>query len=113
MIRRQGFRIMKSNKLDKTADAAYRSIAEILEEARQTSHRAVNSAMVQAYWQIGRVIVEEEQRGRKRADYGKSLIAELARRLTENYGKGFIERNLWYMRDFYLTFPNVNALRSE
>ncbi|MCI0487155.1 MAG: DUF1016 N-terminal domain-containing protein [Blastocatellia bacterium] len=104
---------MKNKKLDKTADATYRSIARILEEARATAYRAVNSAMVQAYWQIGRIIVEQEQKGRKRADYGKALIAELARRLTENYGKGFTESNLKYMRQFYLTFPIRHALRDE
>jgi predicted nuclease of restriction endonuclease-like (RecB) superfamily len=102
-----------SRKLDKTADTAYRSIARILEEARETAYRAVNSVMVQAYWQIGRVIVEQEQKGRKRADYGKALIAELARRLTENYGKGFTESNLKYMRQFYLTFPISHAVRDE
>lgn len=94
-------------------DVAYRQIAEILETARATAYRAVNQAMVQAYWQIGRIIVEEEQKGRKRAGYGEALIAELARRLTKDFGRGFTERNLWYIKRFYLTFPNVNALRSE
>jgi predicted nuclease of restriction endonuclease-like (RecB) superfamily len=102
-----------SRKLDKTADAAYRSIARILEEARETAYHAVNSVMAQAYWQIGRVIVEQEQKGRKRADYGKALIAELARRLTEEYGKGFTQTNLWYMRQFHLTFPILHAVRGE
>lgn len=95
------------------ADAAYGSIAEILEAARTAAYRAVNTVMVQAYWQIGRVIVEEEQKGRKRAGYGQELIAELARRLTTDFGKGFDERNLWFMKQFYLTFPILNAVRSE
>ncbi len=69
--------------------------------------------MVQAYWEVGRIIVEEEQKGAERAEYGKALIKELSRRLTRDYGRGFTERNLWYMRDFYLTFSKVNALRSE
>jgi hypothetical protein len=63
--------------------------------------------------EIGRIIVEQEQKGAERAEYGTALIKELSRRLTRDYGKGFTERNLWYMRDFYLTFPKVNALRAE
>jgi hypothetical protein len=98
------------------ADAAndvYQRIAAILEKARANAYRAVNEVMVQAYWGIGRIIVEEEQRGKKRADYGEALLAELARRLTADFGKGFDERNLRHIRQFYLTFPNRNALRSE
>ena len=85
----------------------------MLEKARITAYRSVNFAMVQSYREIGRIIVEEEQKGKERAKYGKALIKELSIRLTGDYGKGFNERNLWYMRDFYLTFPKVNALRSE
>lgn len=94
-------------------DTTYQNIRAILEKARSTAYRAVNFAMVQAYWEIGRIIVVEEQKGEKRAEYGKALIKELSVRLTRDYGKGFIERNLWCMRDFYRTFPKVNALRSE
>ncbi len=64
-------------------------------------------------WEIGRVNIEEEQKGAERAKYGTALIKELSRRLTQDYRKGFTERNLWYVRDFYMTFPKVNALRSE
>lgn len=98
------------------ADAAsevYQSIATILKTARANAYRAVNEVMVQAYWEIGHIIVEEEQRGRKRAGYGEALLVELARRLTEDFGKGFDERNLRHIRQFYLTFPIRNALRSE
>lgn len=97
----------------KNVSFAYENIKQILEKARNTAYRAVNFAMVQAYWQIGKVIVEEEQKGKERAEYGKFLIKELSQRLTKECQKGFIERNLWYMRDFYLKFPKVNALRSE
>ena len=69
--------------------------------------------MVEAYWNIGRVIVEEEQKGKKRADYGRFLIKELSERLTKDFGKGFDEKNLWYMVKFYNAFPIVNALRSD
>ncbi len=94
-------------------DKVYSSVAVILETARADAYRAVNQVMVQAYWEIGRVIVEEEQKGKKRAGYGEALIMELAQRLTENYGKGFTKTNLFYMRQFYLTFPKFHALRGE
>jgi predicted nuclease of restriction endonuclease-like (RecB) superfamily len=91
----------------------YREITQIIETARRLSVRAINSTMVRAYWNIGRIIVEEEQKGIERAEYGDLVICSLSGKLTEQYGKGFNERNLWYMRQFYLFFPNMNALRSE
>lgn len=91
----------------------YNNIKTILDNARKNVYYAVNFEMVQAYWSIGRVIVEEEQKGKNRADYGKYLIRELSRRLTNEYGRGFDERNLWYMKAFYLNFPKLNSLRSE
>ncbi len=96
-----------------TINTAYQNIRDILEEARSTAYRSVNFAMVQAYWQIGRIIVEEEQKGKERAEYGKALIKELSRKLTYGYGKGYNESNLKYIRQFYLTFPNGHALRDE
>ncbi|MEK6645477.1 MAG: PDDEXK nuclease domain-containing protein [Candidatus Firestonebacteria bacterium] len=69
--------------------------------------------MVIAYWNIGRLIVEEEQKGKKRAEYGAYLIDDLSKRLTVEFGKGFDERNLFFMKQFFLVFPKVNALRSE
>ena len=62
---------------------------------------------------IGQAIVEEEQRGKKRADYGERIIESLAEKLTKNYGRGFNARSLWRMRDFYLKFPILTAVRSE
>jgi len=94
-------------------EVAYKDIRAILEKARSESLRAVNFAMVQAYWNIGRIIVEEEQQGKSRAEYGKMLIAELSNRLSLDYGKGFDQRNLWYMKSFYTQFPKLNALRAE
>jgi hypothetical protein len=99
--------------LARTVDEVYKAVAEILATARGTAYRAVNSAMVRAYWNIGRVVVEEEQRGKKRAGYGEYLVTELSRRLTEEFGKGFTEANLRYMRLFYKTFPIRHALRDE
>ena len=88
-------------------------VRSILLSARHHALQTVNAAMVQAYWQIGREIVEEEQRGNDRADYGARLIDELSLQLSLEFGRGFIPRNLRYMREFYQAFPNWNAVRSE
>jgi len=69
--------------------------------------------MLNAYWEIGRMIVEEEQNGKDRADYGKYLIKNLSVQLKQEFGKGFEERNLWFFKSFFLSFPILNALRSE
>ena len=69
--------------------------------------------MVICYWRIGRLIVEEEQRGEKRAEYGKRLIRDLSKRLPEEVGKGFDRTNLQHMRAFYLGYSNCDALRRE
>ncbi|WP_449316884.1 PDDEXK nuclease domain-containing protein [Rubneribacter sp.] len=90
----------------------YDRIAGVLDAARNRAYTAVNFAMVQAYWEIGRSIVEE-QGGEERAEYGNALIINLSEKLTADYGKGFDERNLRFMRRFYTTFPIRNALRSE
>ena len=106
---------MRTKKLPEkfSINNTYQNIRKTLEKARSNAYRAVNFAMVQAYWQIGRIIVEEEQKGKDRAKYGKYLISELSTRLTKDYGKGFNQSNLKYMRQFYLTFPNSHALRDE
>jgi len=82
----------------------YQSIAEVLQNARRNAYRAVNFAMVEAYWHIGRMIVEEEQQGKARAEYGSALIQSLSLRLTMEFGKGFSEQSLWNFRKFYLCF---------
>ncbi|MDO9302266.1 MAG: PDDEXK nuclease domain-containing protein, partial [Anaerolineales bacterium] len=82
-------------------------IQSILNTARQKSYSAVNFAMVEAYWKIGRRIVEEEQKGKGRADYGTQLIKSLSDSLTGEFGKGFSAANLRSFRQFYLTFPDV------
>jgi len=68
---------------------------------------------VMCYWEIGRLIVEEEQKGKARAEYGKRLIRELSKQLSDEFGKGFDKSNLWNMRSFYLCFPKVDAVRRE
>jgi predicted nuclease of restriction endonuclease-like (RecB) superfamily len=94
-------------------EAVYGRIQSILAEARTAAWRAVNSAMVAAYWEIGRVIVEEEQRGKDRADYGRRLVEDFSIRLTAEFGKGFDRSNLWHMRSFYLSYPILDAVRRE
>ena len=93
--------------------AIYARIRGILDEARRQTWHAVNTAMLQAYWEIGRAIVEEEQQGETRAEYGAQLIRELSQRLSSDYGKGFDRTNLQHMRAFYMAFPICDALRRE
>jgi len=80
-------------------------IAEILVEARRKVVREINKAQVLAYWEIGREIVEFEQKGKIRAAYGKELIKRLSKDMTEKFGKGFSQINIRNMRRFYLEFP--------
>ena len=101
------------NRLNHFNSNLYGAIRKVLETARQSAYKAVNFAMVQAYWQIGRLIVEDEQKGEVRAEYGKRVLAELAERLTADFGKGFDASNLRYMRLFYQAFPKCDALRHE
>jgi predicted nuclease of restriction endonuclease-like (RecB) superfamily len=91
----------------------YEQIRSILAEARRRAHRAINTAMVTAYWEIGRLIVEQEQHGRQRAEYGRALLVELSKRLKSEFGKGFDRSNLQQMRAFYLAYPICDALRHE
>jgi hypothetical protein len=70
-------------------------------------------ARVEAYWHIGRIIVETEQQGQDRADYGVHLIEHLSEELTQQYGKGYKTSNLWWFRQFYVVFPILHALRGE
>jgi len=86
--------------------ALFDRVVGILEQARANVVRAVNSNMVLAYWLIGREIVQEIQGGRKRADYGRQVLADLSRKLTEHYGDGFSETTLQYFRKFYWAYAN-------
>ena len=88
-------------------------IRSIIENARNNAVRSVDFCRVQMYWQIGRKIVEEEQDGNARANYGAGIIKNLAKELEPIYGSGFSYRQLNFSRQFYLEYPNVNALRSH
>ena len=87
-------------------------IKRILKNARQKAYTAVNSAMVEAYWEIGRRIVEEEQNGKERAEYGKEILQNLSKELTEEFGKGYSYRTLREIRQFYLMFSDFEKWRT-
>lgn len=94
-------------------NALVEPLAHIIEQARGQVRQAVNSAMVHSYWHIGQMIVEHEQQGASRAEYGTQQLQALSAQLTERLGKGFDVRNLRNMRAFYQTFPIRDALRTE
>ncbi len=81
-------------------------IKELLHVAKKKAYQAVNSAMIEVYWEIGKRIVEEEQGGEQRAAYGKEIIKKLSIELTNDFGKGFSERNIRNFRQFFLIFPD-------
>lgn len=98
---------MKNNEIHKTVQSDFlKNVSEILLQARKNAKTAVNLSMVYAYYEIGRMIVEEEQHGANRAAYGKQLLKELSAYLTDIFGKGFSTTNLKQMRQFYLTYVN-------
>jgi len=82
----------------------YNKVAGLLKEARMSVVRTINKTMVYTYFEIGRIIVEEEQNGKVRAEYGKVLLKSLSNKLTEEFGKGFSVTNLKQMRQFYLAY---------
>ena len=91
--------------MDKLAKNYIAEIKRILENAREKSYAAVNFAMVEAYWLIGKRIVKEEQQGKARAAYGEEILKTLSAELSKEFGKGFSSANLRNFRQFYLTFP--------
>lgn len=97
----------------KLAPELITAITEVVQSARGQVKQVVNRAMVQAYWEIGRLIVEDEQKGQSRAEYGKQQLQQLSQALTQSLGKGFDIRNLRNMRAFYQAYPIRNALRTE
>lgn len=97
----------------KTKNSLYTAVKNILEKARNNAVVAVNFSMVVAYWEIGKRIVEDEQKGSIKAKYGERTLKDLAGYLTSDFGKGFGERELRKMRQFYLLFPIRDAVRPE
>jgi hypothetical protein len=88
-------------------------IKHLFKEAQIGVLRSVNTIMVQTYFNIGKRIVEEEQNGNERAGYGKYLISELSKKLSEEFGKGFSKRNLEQMRQFYITYSIAQAVPAQ
>ncbi len=92
---------------DDTYEAVLAGVIQVLESARHAAARSVNSIMTATYWEIGRRIVEEEQRGKHRAGYGEQLVTRMSEDLTRRCGRGFGHRNLYQMRQFYLAYPRI------
>jgi len=93
-------------------DGLLRDVVSLLETARHTAARAINAVMTATYWEVGRRIVEVEQRGAGRADYGKALLQHLGSDLSSRFGRGFSERSLYKMRLFYLYHPEISPTLS-
>jgi hypothetical protein len=91
----------------------YEKVAALVLAARSRVRSMVNQEMVLTYWQVGQLIVEEEQAGEARAEYGKAVLDGLAERLTVEFGKGFDGSSLRRMRQFYQAFPNCAAVRHD
>jgi predicted nuclease of restriction endonuclease-like (RecB) superfamily len=91
----------------------YDSIAKVIAHARKTVYKSTNTILLKTYWEIGKLIIEDEQNGQKRAAYGKAILKNLATNLTLEFGKGFDESNLRNMRNFFLAFQNWDAVRPE
>jgi predicted nuclease of restriction endonuclease-like (RecB) superfamily len=94
-------------------DKLWLKVQELINGARNKIYSQINNTIVQTYWHIGKLIVEEEQNGEKRASYGQAIISSLANKFAEAGEKGFGVANLGHMRNFYLQFPNYDALRRE
>jgi len=91
----------------------YQEISKVIASSQQQVYRNSNTILLKMYWQIGRLIVEEEQGGKAKAEYGAGLLKEISQQLSRTFGKGFDASNLRNMRTFYQAFPNHDALRHE
>jgi len=101
------------SKLSVNEDGFYSRILDLLKSARRTIVQSVNKTIVDTYFEIGRLIVEEEQNGKSKAEYGQNLISELSQKLTTEFGKGFSTTNLKQMRTFYLTYSKGQTVSDE
>lgn len=91
----------------------FSAIKEIIVQSRLRIFRVANSALLESYWQIGKLIIEDEQQGKLKADYGKETLKNLSNHLTQEFGKGFDYTNLTNIRKFYIAFPIIDALRQQ
>lgn len=88
-------------------NSLFERVSLIIESARGIINRTVNYEMVRAYWLIGKEIINEEQKGQSRAEYGKKIIEKLSNRLSEKYGTGWSSSHLWHLRQFYMLYKNM------
>ena len=105
-------RTVTTGGLDAPYRAVFGDVSKIIDAARESAARSVNAAMTAAYWLIGRRIVEFEQSGEERAEYGAALVDKLAEDLTVRFGRGFSLQNIYNMRLFYLSYPTEKILQT-
>lgn len=100
---------MNKKEVEKISSKTYQNLLQkvsiLLEDAREKTVKKINTIIVDTYWQIGKMIVKEEQAGKNKAEYGEKLIIRLSIDLTKKFGKGFSKSNLFMMRKFYLLYP--------
>jgi hypothetical protein len=105
------------NKTEKHTDKNYssliRQISSLVADSKKSVAVAINNALVETYWNIGKYIIEFEQQGNVRVKYGDSLLVNLSKDLTASLGKGFLKSNLFYMRLFYSHFPIFQTLSGK
>ena len=94
-------------------DSMTNEIRELLLNARKRVSIQVNTELLSTYWNVGRIIVEHEQKSKERADYGKQTLNQLSKELTNKFGKGFSRSNLQNMRAFYLAYPSCQTLSGK
>jgi predicted nuclease of restriction endonuclease-like (RecB) superfamily len=102
-----------NDNLQVTHQSLYDAIVHIIVDAKATAYKSTNTILLKTYWEIGRLIIEDEQKGSSRAEYGKAVLKNLAAQLILEFGKGFDESNLRNMRNFFLAFQIWDAVRPE
>ena len=105
--------IVKADELDAQYQSIFGDVSSIIDAARRSAARSVNAVMTAAYWMIGQHIVEFEQGGKERAEYGTALVERLAVDLTERFGRGFSVRTVWQMKAFYLAWSIPQTVSAE
>jgi predicted nuclease of restriction endonuclease-like (RecB) superfamily len=108
-----GEELKQNGPMKSIENSLFESVRSVIERARKHVYSVANVVLLESYWEIGRLIVEDEQAGLQRAGYGKATLKNLSKQLTEAFGKGFDDRNLNNMRAFYHAFPNWYAVRTE
>ena len=100
------------SKIEKGIESSmvYLQIKELMENARKQISVKINNILVQTYWEVGKIIIEDEQENNERAEYGKKLLKELSKKLTKEHGKGFSKSNLFNMRKFYLKYQKFHIV---